>query len=875
MNKIKKIVFIWYLAVSVAVLSFSPALVVFAEEVAEPPASETVIETGDAVSQGIVDNAVNTSDVSTEMQQGSGTESEEAPPGPESDRSSVAETINLTVENSNEAAVENAADISSETGANTASGNSGSASVNTGNAVSLASIFNVVNTNFINASGLFALLSNLGGLVNGIDLRQLEMFGGNQSALGCPQNCDGVGNLVVGNDNTATVDNSAIVRSSTGANEASGNGGNGAIQTGDAYAVADVVNIVNTNFVDSDYLLLTFNNFGSWDGDIVFPPARFFAQLFSNNIGGTRPGISVNNTNEALVENNIGVSADTGANEASDNGGNGAIQTGDAYAGVNAINKVNENIFSDVSFTVLFRVNGNWTGNIFGLPEGIVWDETASGIALYNDPFAEYENENGGGEGSALPFSASIANENAASLANNVQVYALTGRNRANANNAIGTIATGDAFAIANVVNVVNTNVVGKNWITAIVNIMGDWSGNIAFGRPDLWIGEHAEVPQNPVEPHSVITYNFTVTNNGDAAATKVRVTDRFNNRLLTFLGSDTNAIEKNGEVSWNLGTIPPGGSALVSYQARLNEDIPFGNMELSNTVTVAGFEDDENITDNSDSVILLAYNPPPARPAIANDGPPDLRITKSNSTGHNTINTKSLVDYTIVITNKSSSWPAYNALLVDTLKDYTGKVLNKQTWDLGKIYPLEEITVSYSTIFSEQNMPGIYVNEAQVLAEGGGNPNYSYNADSDIAQSSVTLVSPIWPAESSATPPSVNAPKIVREILQETMLPALPYAATTIGVDAPSSAGSEIIPNKKRRSSVALAATSPLLSDLLQPATAILDQALDQAPQEPKKPQRKFPFLTMALGAFSGNFLFLIMLAILSIGAAAIIRKF
>ena len=53
--------------------------------------------------------------------------------------------------------------------------------------------------------------------------------------------------------------------------------GDAGVTTGNAYAAANVLNLVNTNIVNSSYLLLSFNNFGDLSQDITLPSDGFFS----------------------------------------------------------------------------------------------------------------------------------------------------------------------------------------------------------------------------------------------------------------------------------------------------------------------------------------------------------------------------------------------------------------------------------------------------------------------------------------------------------------------------------------------------------------------------------------------------------------------
>ena len=73
-------------------------------------------------------------------------------------------------------------------------------------------------------------------------------------------------------------------------------------------------------------------------------------------------------TNQAVVNNNLNLSANTGGNSASRNtGGDNTITTGDATIVANIMNFVNNNIAgSGRLFITVVNVFGSWRGNFFG-----------------------------------------------------------------------------------------------------------------------------------------------------------------------------------------------------------------------------------------------------------------------------------------------------------------------------------------------------------------------------------------------------------------------------------------------------------------------------------------------------------------------------
>ena len=102
-------------------------------------------------------------------------------------------------------------------------------------------------------------------------------FETSQSTTNCNLSTCGDTNTVVNTDNSVLINNDITVIADTGGNQAGGYGAQ--ITTGDAYASANVINVANTNITDSNYLLLVFNNFSDYAGDIILPNSSFFDRI--------------------------------------------------------------------------------------------------------------------------------------------------------------------------------------------------------------------------------------------------------------------------------------------------------------------------------------------------------------------------------------------------------------------------------------------------------------------------------------------------------------------------------------------------------------------------------------------------------------------
>jgi hypothetical protein len=761
----------------------------------EGEGDDTTIETGDAVAEGTIENEANTNSVDTDSDEGDistnenqveGVDEETAEANDDEEAASTDETeekeivldenasstpenieeeesgaeqetessadetspstasgnnasttaeTSIDIASESEAEIENVLDVGAETGENTATSTSGTTTIETGDALSSANIVNVVNTNIVNSNGFLLLLNQLFG-AGAFDLRDFD-FGwntgtpasegaGNASTSPCSlEACDGEVDLNVTSTSTAVIKNDVVARSSTGGNTASGAGAH--ILTGDAYAGVNVVNVANTNIIDSNYLLVSLNNFGDYADDIVFPGLSFFNQFFTQSgLGGG--SLAATSSNTADIENNVSTVAQTGDNTASSTNGSSVV-TGDANSGSSVVNTVNTNLLGGNSVFILLNVYGDWSGDIFGLPPGISWTETPEGVVLFS------ENDASLGTEAEPSGDIAIGNNSSTTIKNNIEVYALTGDNKVNATNGDGVVVTGDAHASANIINIANTNAIGQNWILAMFNIFGNWDGNFAFGRPDLWVGVRAESPDNPIGPESSVTYHYTVTNFGDSNATDVVLDNAFNRDLLIFSGLGESG--NGGRVE--VGTLAPGESKEISYTAHVSNNLGGGQTPIEMTTTATSRETDNNTDDNSDSVAIIAVRPTASVATNRTNGLPyaDLRITKTANVATTTI--PGFVDYTITVNNYGSS--AYEATLYDTLEDEDGGVISSQEWPLGEIFPDEEITVTYTVEFGEDARPGLYANNAMVKAMDVRSLNQGGNSNSDVAETDVILI--------------------------------------------------------------------------------------------------------------------------------------
>jgi multimeric flavodoxin WrbA len=551
----------------------------------------------------------------------------------------------------------------------------------------MANILNILNANMINSEGAILLSNFFDDQYGTLDLRGTS--GGNCGLANCT-----TGGIQVNLLNTAAINNSIMVTATTGENIIDG-AGHGTIRTGDAYAGLNMVNVANTNFVDSRYLMVSLNAFSNVNGDIVFPAlASFFNTL--------NPGAATQHiTNSADVDNDVSVTANTGNNNATT--ASSTITTGDAISTSNVFNNINTNLSGGNTLHILLRVHGEWVGDIFGA--------TGEFEALRNNSTVHISNGSSGGTNNTA-----VHATNTSVIRNNVNVTADTGHNEVR-NASSSTIDTGDAYAAANILNVANANVIGKNWMLAIINIFGDFNGNVSFGRPDLWVGEQIHAPSK-IENGTELEYKFTVINNGDLAATQVRLRDTYHEKI-DVVSSSHAYTESNGTLEWHIGTLPPGGATEITYRGQISGARP--GTKIENTVRVSALEPDNNMSDNTDSAYIWTAErvikvkkekiPEPVEDMDAATSTSPIDVIQVTRTTQSSVvkNVGMKAPQELIIVNPTSH-TIKSVVLRDAMKDPSGAAVQTEEWILGDVLPHEEIKITYDIQFGSQAEPGAYM---------------------------------------------------------------------------------------------------------------------------------------------------------------------
>ena len=262
------------------------------------------------------------------------------------------------------------------------------------------------------------------------------------------------GDVNIQTDNQAEVTDTTQSEATTGDNLTVGSSGDALIDSGNANAGALVENGINTNTVE----------FQGSDQEA--------AQSTST------PGveITIQNENDATLTNQATVSGQTGQNEIIGSGGDATVNSGDAVAWANLLNFLNTNVVGS-DFELFF----------LDLLEGQSQDVDLNALWLKILSGEGNELLNLASEEDYLALQLLFQNNNNASLTNEVSVDAGSGGNQALENGGDASVNSGDAVAAANITNFVNTNLLGTKFFFGVINILGDFQGNLIFPRPELF----------------------------------------------------------------------------------------------------------------------------------------------------------------------------------------------------------------------------------------------------------------------------------------------------------------------------------------------------------------------------------------------------
>lgn len=427
----------------------------------------------------------------------------------------------------------------------------GDVEIETGDATSATQVTNTGNTNL---AGSAVAESDDSTLESAQIINAMNGTGSSNGSSATINNTD-----TTSQTNSASVNTNLNSSTVTGDNSASDNVGDTSITTGDANTSGTVLTMVNTNA--QGVMVSEFNVVDDHVGDIVLDFAANCvlgcagspSVVNTGNASGSINTGSLDTThttttfqdNEAVVGNDLVLTADSGNNTASSNtGGDTEITTGDANVAANVVTFANNNIAGNVIYGIV-NIFGDLIGDII-FPEDQLHTCCAGSIVATNT---------GNGSLSANTSDVEIVNTdttfqaNTADIENNIIFEADTGNNSTSRNTGgDANITTGDTSIDANLLNIANANLIGGNWWIVLVNEAGNWVGKI-LGAPENAFFAGSEGSEFDIDENGFIT--VTNSKNGSMSTNTGSVTQTTNNDTYQ---TNNAQIENNLYLSANTG---------------------------------------------------------------------------------------------------------------------------------------------------------------------------------------------------------------------------------------------------------------------------------------------------------------------------------
>jgi hypothetical protein len=256
----------------------------------------------------------------------------------------------------------------------------------------------------------------------------------------------------------------------------------GTASTGDANAVANVMNLLNSTVAAGQSFVGVLNIEGSLLGNI-FLPNGFLNSILGSG-GNSAPGSSQTKTtetsstsnasfnNDLAIRNTVNLDASSGTARAIGNSEiNGPVGTGNSATNLNIFDMIGRQIVAKNAMLVFVNVLGSWKGLIVDAPTG-------STSALYGGSVS-------GDTSKSLQSNTSIDQAQKALITNDINVRAKSGDALASYNTVSGGARSGNATASANVANFSNSQFGLSNWFGVLfINVFGEWQGNFVPSKP-------------------------------------------------------------------------------------------------------------------------------------------------------------------------------------------------------------------------------------------------------------------------------------------------------------------------------------------------------------------------------------------------------
>ncbi len=379
---------------------------------------------------------------------------------PSSDSSSVPTNNGLT----NTTTDNNKVKSTAQTGDASVEHTSTGGNATTGNASAVATLINsIASSTNLSGGNIPTATYNVNGTQNGdIVINPEDILAAmNNGSVPTPVNC-APGTTTT--DNNAAINNLVNLLAQSGNAKVTDNGVGGDATSGNATTEADIVNMIQDLVSNKGAFLGVVNINGNLNGNINLPASDVNALLTPTQGGSSTPA-NTSATNNANINNNVTLTAISGNAAVTNNGSVGNASSGNASTILNENNIINCQIVGGNLLLVFVNVMGHWYGALLSEPAGATTASIGGGIT----------------KDSLIPTSQTTATNNS-TINNNVNLTSISGNATVGNNGVGGNATTGNATAIADVTNILGSQINLSGWLgILIINVFGTWNGSVGI----------------------------------------------------------------------------------------------------------------------------------------------------------------------------------------------------------------------------------------------------------------------------------------------------------------------------------------------------------------------------------------------------------
>ncbi len=261
------------------------------------------------------------------------------------------------------------------------------------------------------------------------------------------------------NNNISTIYDS---KAKSGDASIQGNTRAGNALTGDASTLANVINLLQSSWLDqsSDVAGFVANVDGDVYGDLYVDP-----DAIPEGAGIANENVDLNISSNTAINNDIKLDSTSGNASVDGNTKAGSAKSGDVTAVANLMNMINSSISSGKSFLGILNIRGNLNGDIL-LPQSLLDSLIASTGPGSNNQITDNQSDR-----------LDVSVDKSRTILNNVVATADSGTATISNNTKAGSARTGDAATNTSTMNLVGEKYKGKNGLLVFVNVLGKWIG--------------------------------------------------------------------------------------------------------------------------------------------------------------------------------------------------------------------------------------------------------------------------------------------------------------------------------------------------------------------------------------------------------------